>query len=370
MTRPDEVSPEEKNAVDTKLMELYAENDPETLGKIMVILVTDPLYYQGLAKIKDLPPAVMEAYVTGMIQKALPPGGGDEGLTADSELTPDEAEKMLMECKDRWGTELLRLEEAGIISVAICNGIKRTTAGVTLGAAAASTVVLRASVQAMNRAMILTFVSEVSQAASIVSRNSGNVVESIFFSLLSGEAEASATVSQQVALRMQTASTVCKYASRAGLVLSVGLLGYELYSEVRKYWKGEIDGYTCAQNLTTSFSSAAAGFAGGAGAIALCAGAGPWGLLFAGVAGALMASGLTTMAVKAAFEGIFGTDRERALKKAYEELGLKEGASDHAVRQSYLDLAKRMHPDKGGDKEKFIKINSAYELIRASKLAS
>ena len=147
------------------------------------------------------------------------------------------------------------------------------------------------------------------------------------------------------------------------------LLNDYLYSNIQSYWKGEIDGYKCAENLTTSFLSLSAGFAGWAGAVALCAGAGPCGLIFAGVAGGVLATGLTALGVRAIFQGMFGTDRDRALDKAYGVLGLKGRPAPECIRQSYLRLARENHPDKGGDKEEFIKINSAYELIRASILS-
>ena len=188
-------------------------------------------------------------------------------------------------------------------------------------------------------------------------------------SLAADGSETAAVASRQLAQRMQTMSTVCTWASRAGTVLTVGMLGYELYNSIRMYWKGEIDGYKCAENLAWSFGAAAAGFAGGAGAVALCAGAGPWGLLFAGFAGGILASGVTTMGIKLLFQSLFGTDRDRALKQAYEILKLKQGAAPDEIRHAYVSLARKVHPDKGGDKEAFIKINSAYELIRASLLS-
>ena len=47
----------------------------------------------------------------------------------------------------------------------------------------------------------------------------------------------------------------------------------------------------------------------------------------------------------------------------YEILNLDSNASDTEIKQSYRNLAKQHHPDKGGDKEKFQKIQEAYDIL-------
>lgn len=52
-------------------------------------------------------------------------------------------------------------------------------------------------------------------------------------------------------------------------------------------------------------------------------------------------------------------------KSHYEILGIDIKATDKEIRRAYLRLAKRYHPDvKGGDAEKFKKINEAQEILR------
>ena len=80
-----------------------------------------------------------------------------------------------------------------------------------------------------------------------------------------------------------------------------------------------------------------------------------------------MASGLTSLAVRECFQRCFDNDRDRALKRAYEVLGITSGAAPDVVRQAYLTKAKETHPDKGGNEQLFIELNSSYELIRASQ---
>jgi DnaJ-class molecular chaperone len=47
----------------------------------------------------------------------------------------------------------------------------------------------------------------------------------------------------------------------------------------------------------------------------------------------------------------------------YKTLGLKIGASQNEIRQAYRKLVLKEHPNKGGDIEKFKKIQAAYEEL-------
>jgi len=48
---------------------------------------------------------------------------------------------------------------------------------------------------------------------------------------------------------------------------------------------------------------------------------------------------------------------------AYEVLGLEQDADLHEVKQCYRRLAAQHHPDKGGDRDKFIEVRQAYEIL-------
>ena len=50
-------------------------------------------------------------------------------------------------------------------------------------------------------------------------------------------------------------------------------------------------------------------------------------------------------------------------KNLYEKLGLKNNASQGEIKSSYRRLAKKHHPDAGGEKEKFISIQYAWETL-------
>ena len=50
-------------------------------------------------------------------------------------------------------------------------------------------------------------------------------------------------------------------------------------------------------------------------------------------------------------------------KNLYEELGLNENASKSEIKSSYRSLVKQHHPDAGGEKERFLAIQNAWEIL-------
>jgi DnaJ-class molecular chaperone len=47
----------------------------------------------------------------------------------------------------------------------------------------------------------------------------------------------------------------------------------------------------------------------------------------------------------------------------YKVLGIEKSADARDVKKAYFDLAKRHHPDKGGNEEEFKKIQKAYDVL-------
>ena len=50
-------------------------------------------------------------------------------------------------------------------------------------------------------------------------------------------------------------------------------------------------------------------------------------------------------------------------KNFYEELGLKKHATKSEIKSSYRSLVKKHHPDAGGEKERFLAIQNAWETL-------
>ena len=50
-------------------------------------------------------------------------------------------------------------------------------------------------------------------------------------------------------------------------------------------------------------------------------------------------------------------------KNFYEELGLEKNASKSEIKSSYRSLVKKHHPDTGGEKERFLAIQNAWETL-------
>ena len=50
-------------------------------------------------------------------------------------------------------------------------------------------------------------------------------------------------------------------------------------------------------------------------------------------------------------------------RNLYEELGLKENATISEIKSSYRRLVKQHHPDAGGEKDRFLAIQNAWETL-------
>ncbi len=58
-----------------------------------------------------------------------------------------------------------------------------------------------------------------------------------------------------------------------------------------------------------------------------------------------------------------GPPKEIDNTKFYKVLGVEKNADFSAIKKAYFKLARTHHPDRGGDKEKFQEIQSAYEVL-------
>jgi DnaJ-class molecular chaperone len=56
--------------------------------------------------------------------------------------------------------------------------------------------------------------------------------------------------------------------------------------------------------------------------------------------------------------------------EALQILGLKEGFNPEQLKSAYRSHAKEVHPDKGGDNAKFIRLKKAYDLLSQRRISS
>jgi curved DNA-binding protein len=55
------------------------------------------------------------------------------------------------------------------------------------------------------------------------------------------------------------------------------------------------------------------------------------------------------------------------MKNFYDTLGVSETASEKEIKDAFKSLAKKYHPDRGGDEKKFKEINEAYDTLKNSE---
>ena len=55
------------------------------------------------------------------------------------------------------------------------------------------------------------------------------------------------------------------------------------------------------------------------------------------------------------------------MKNYYDILGVSEDASNDQIKKAFKDIAKKEHPDRGGDEAKFKEANEAYDTLKDTK---
>ena len=55
------------------------------------------------------------------------------------------------------------------------------------------------------------------------------------------------------------------------------------------------------------------------------------------------------------------------MKNYYDILGVSEDASSDQIKKAFKEIAKKEHPDRGGNETKFKEANEAYDTLKSSQ---
>ena len=162
-------------------------------------------------------------------------------------------------------------------------------------------------------------------------------------------------------------SLSCRLVSNANVVIPVLFLSWNVFCEVKKFYKKEIDGKALFQNLTILLGTTAAGIGTTVGAMSAIS-------FFVPGAGMLLSFGILTVAsaVGAVASLITKHQLEAQTQQLIDRLNLKEALNffhlsddeKHLVNKRYKQLAKIHHPDLGGTR--FLEFQMYYGIIMAS----
>ncbi|CAB3985279.1 Hypothetical predicted protein [Paramuricea clavata] len=156
-----------------------------------------------------------------------------------------------------------------------------------------------------------------------------------------------------------------------GTVVMVALaavyLTYNAYDNIRRWWKGEISGKRCIKNVLDATFTIGAGMAGGAAGAAIGSVGGPVGAVVGSIVGGWVSAAGMSYLSDWMTQKLFGLPKEEALENAYRYLGVKMTASNAEVNTAFRKLCLQHHPDKGGNKEEFFKLQCNMAIIKQAR---
>jgi hypothetical protein len=162
-------------------------------------------------------------------------------------------------------------------------------------------------------------------------------------------------------------TSLSKYNVAKTYVLDAVFMTYDVYVNINRWFHGEITGKRCAKNVIDKLFSTAVGVGAGIG-VGIAAGAflGPIGAVIGGVVGGLIGQISANSFSDWITSKIFDLPPSEALENAYNHLGLDHSASHSEINRRFRQLSLRHHPDRGGNKEEFVKLNQMMAVIKVS----
>ncbi|XP_060599855.1 uncharacterized protein LOC132753408 isoform X2 [Ruditapes philippinarum] len=152
-------------------------------------------------------------------------------------------------------------------------------------------------------------------------------------------------------------------------------LAANVIMNIKRWWKGEITGVRCAKNIIDCGVRVAAGIGGGIGGEIIGASVGSFfgpvgigfGMVVGAIAGGMLAATTAESLCDRLTQWMFGLPKSEALEKAYTFLGTSCNDSNSVVNSHYRRLALLYHPDKGGDAEKWTRLQYSMAIIKEAR---
>jgi len=141
-------------------------------------------------------------------------------------------------------------------------------------------------------------------------------------------------------------------------------LSWEAIKDLRRWWKGEISGKRCAKTVVDATFTIGATAGGSLGGAAIGALGGPIGVLVGTFVGGLISGGLAKLIIEELTESIFDLPKDEAVEKAYRYFGLHHKCSNEELNKAYRKKCRQHHPDKGGNEEDFLRVQSHFAIIK------
>ena len=153
-----------------------------------------------------------------------------------------------------------------------------------------------------------------------------------------------------------------------GTALLAAYLTADVIWNIRKWFHGEISGERCVKNIVdTGFSLAGGAVAGTLVGSYAGAAFGPPGVFIGGFVGGILGTTATNYVVDRLTQWFFGLPKDVALENAYRLLQVPCQASNDVINKSFKKLCLKHHPDKGGNREDWEKLQLSMQIIRLAR---
>ena len=153
----------------------------------------------------------------------------------------------------------------------------------------------------------------------------------------------------------------------AAVTLSAVYLTARAIYSIYQWYNGTISGARCAKSIIDEAGAIAGGIAGGVAAGALGALMGPIGAVAFGAIGSLAGTFGASLLMDQLTNLIFDLPPTQALEESYKYLKIRHTATNEELNKAFRELCLKHHPDKGGNADEFLKLQSMFQVIKIAR---